>query len=45
MYYPIYRMVHIKDILLVIGKSSLYRGSGFPLVICVVLNKVTPNVE
>ena len=31
MYYPVYGMVHIKDPLLLIGKSSLYNGgSGFP---------------
>ena len=31
MYYPLYGMVHIKKNLLLIGKSSLYSGSSFPL--------------
>ena len=32
--YPVYGMMHIKDILLLIGKSSpCSGGSGFPLVI------------
>ena len=31
MYYPIFGMMHIKEPLLVIGKSSLCGGSGFPL--------------
>ena len=30
MYYPICGMMHIKETLLFIGKSSLYGGSGFP---------------
>ena len=30
MYYPVYVMVHIKEPLLLIGKSSLCGGSGFP---------------
>ena len=28
--YPVCGMVHIKEPLLLIGKSSLYGGSGFP---------------
>ena len=31
MYYHVRGMMHIKDALLVIGKSSPYGGSGFPL--------------
>ena len=31
MYYPVCGMMHIKEPLLLIGKSSLYGGSGFPL--------------
>ena len=31
MCYPVYWMVHIKEPLLLIGKSSLYGISGFPL--------------
>ena len=31
MYYPVCEMVHIKEPLLLIGKSSLCGGSGFPL--------------
>ena len=31
MYYPVYGMMHIKYPLLLIGKSSPYGGSGFPL--------------
>ena len=31
MCYPICEMMHIKEPLLVIGKSSLCDGSGFPL--------------
>ena len=31
MYYPVYGMVHIKEPLLLIGKSSPCGGSGFPL--------------
>ena len=31
MYYPVCGMVHIKEPLLLIGKSSLCGGSGFPL--------------
>ena len=31
MYYPVYGMMHIKEPLLLIGKSSLCGGSGFPL--------------
>ena len=30
-YYPVCVMVHIKEPLLLIGKSSLCGGSGFPL--------------
>ena len=30
MCYPVYGMVHIKEPLLLIGKSSLCGGSGFP---------------
>ena len=30
MCYPVYGMVHIKETLLLIGKSSLCGGSGFP---------------
>ena len=30
MCYPVCRMVHIKEPLLLIGKSSLFGGSGFP---------------
>ena len=37
MCYPVCGMVHIKEPLLLIGKSSLCGGSGFPLAICVVL--------
>ena len=29
--YPVYGIVHIKEPLLLIGKSSLCGGSGFPL--------------
>ena len=31
MYYPLCGMMHIKEPLLLIGKSSLYGGSRFPL--------------
>ena len=31
MFYPVRGMVHIKELLLLIGKSSSYGGSGFPL--------------
>ena len=31
MYYPVYGMVHIKEPMLLIGKSSPCGGSGFPL--------------
>ena len=31
MYYPVCGMMHIKEPLLLIGKSSLRGGSGFPL--------------
>ena len=31
MYYPVCGMIHIKEPLLLIGKSSLCGGSGFPL--------------
>ena len=31
MCYPVYGMVHIKEPLLLIGKSSLCGGRGFPL--------------
>ena len=31
MYYPVCLMMHIKDTLLLIGKSSLCGGSRFPL--------------
>ena len=31
MRYPVSRMMHIKEHLLLIGKSSLCGGSGFPL--------------
>ena len=31
MCYPVYGMVHIKELLLLIGKSSPYGGSRFPL--------------
>ena len=31
MYHPLYGMMHIKEPLLLIGKSSLCGGSGFPL--------------
>ena len=31
MYYPVCVMMHIKEPLLLIGKSSLCGGSGFPL--------------
>ena len=31
MYYPVCGMMHIKEPLLLIGKSSLCGGSGFPL--------------
>ena len=31
MYYPVCGMMHIKEPLLLIGKSSLCSGSGFPL--------------
>ena len=31
MYYPVYGMVHIKESLLLIGKSSPCGDSGFPL--------------
>ena len=31
MYYPVCGMVHIKEPLLLIGKSSICGGSGFPL--------------
>ena len=31
MYYPVCGMMHIKEPLLLIGKSSPYGGSGFPL--------------
>ena len=31
LYYPVCGMMHIKETLLLIGKSSLCGGSGFPL--------------
>ena len=31
MYYPVYGMMHIKEPLLLMGKSSLCGGSGIPL--------------
>ena len=31
MCYPVCRMMHIKETLLLIGKSSLFGGSGIPL--------------
>ena len=31
MRYPVYVIMHIKELLLLIGKSSLCGGSGFPL--------------
>ena len=31
MYYPVFGMMHIKEPLLLIGKSSLCGSSGFPL--------------
>ena len=31
MYYPVFEMMHIKNPLLLIGKSSSCGGSGFPL--------------
>ena len=31
MYYPVYVMMHIKELLLLIGKSSPCGGSRFPL--------------
>ena len=31
MYYPVCGMMHIKEPLLLLGKSSLCGGSGFPL--------------
>ena len=31
MYYPVCRMIHIKEPLLLIGNSSLCGNSGFPL--------------
>ena len=37
MCYAVCGMVHIKDPLLLIGKSSLCGGSGFPLAISVVV--------
>ena len=37
MCYPGCGMVHIKEPLLLIGKSSPCCGSGFPLTVCVVL--------
>ena len=37
MYNPVCGMVHIKELLLLIGKSSPCGSSGFPLTICVVL--------
>ena len=33
MYYPVCGMTHIKEPLLLIGKSSLCGGSGFPLLL------------
>ena len=33
MCYPVYGMVHIKEPLLLIGKSSLCGSSGFPLLL------------
>ena len=33
MYYPVCGMMHIKESLLLIGKSSLCGGSGFPVLI------------
>ena len=37
MCYPVCEMVHIKETLLLIRKSSPCGGSGFPLAICVLL--------
>ena len=35
MCYPVYGMMHIKEPLLLIGKSSPWSGSGFPFSLCV----------
>ena len=50
MCYPLCGMVHIKEPLLLIEKSSPYGGSGFPLslsewsfTICLTLNKIFPS--
>ena len=48
MYYPVYGIVHIKEHLLVIGKSSPCGGSGFPYnrklnVLSASLNKTFPS--
>ena len=46
MYYPVCGMMHVKEPLVLIGKSSLCGGSGFPLslsvwffTICLTVNK------
>ena len=41
MCYPVCGMVHIKEPLLLIGKSSTCGRSGFPLAICMVLYHIT----
>ena len=38
MCYPVCGMMHIKEPLLLIGKSSPYGGSGFPLCLCICLS-------
>ena len=44
MCYPVCGMVHIKEPMLLIGKSSLCGGSGFPLTIRMVLNHMSDAI-
>ena len=44
MCYPVCGMVHIKEPLLLIGKSSPYGGTGFPLAIGVVLYHMSDTI-
>ena len=44
MCYPVCGMVHIKEPLLLIGKSSLCGGSGFPFSVRMVLNHMSDAI-
>ena len=44
MCYPVCGMVHIKEPLLLIGKSSLYGSSRFPFTIWVVIHNMSDAI-